>query len=151
VTYEQLLDVFWASHDPCRPSYSTQYRSAIFYRTAEERAAAEESCARIARSCREVHTAIEPLGTFCRAEDYHQKYRLRNDRVLMVEFRALFPDERNFVDSTAAARVNGWLDGCGDGKALLECVKGLGLSEQGQEHLLSVVGRRATSEVGCRS
>lgn len=136
MTYEQLLDVFWASHDPCRPSYSTQYRSAIFYRTAEERAAAEASCARIARSCGEVHTAIEPLGTFYRAEDYHQKYRLRNDRVLMGEFRAMFPADRDFVDSTAAARANGWLDGCGEGALARDTAGLLGLSDAAVDHLL---------------
>jgi hypothetical protein len=136
VTYEQLLDVFWANHDPCRPSYSTQYRSAIFYRTAEERAAAEASCARIARSCGDVHTAIEPLGRFYRAEDYHQKYRLRNDRTLMSEFQAMFPVDRDFVDSTAAARANGWLDGCGEGALARDTAGLLGLSDGAVDHLL---------------
>lgn len=55
-----------------------------------------------------------PFTGFTRAEDYHQKYRLRRDPVLMKAFRELFPEERSFVDSTAAARVNGFLAGFGD-------------------------------------
>jgi len=80
VTYEQLLDVFWEEHDPCRPAYSTQYRSAVFYRTDEEREMAEASCARRAERCGRVYTAIEPLKAFHRAEEYHQKYYAKQGR-----------------------------------------------------------------------
>lgn len=59
-------------------------------------------------------TKVLPFTGFTRAEDYHQKYRLRRDPVLMKAFRELFPEERSFVDSTTAARVNGFLAGFGD-------------------------------------
>jgi hypothetical protein len=58
-----------------------------------------------------VHTLIAPLDTFTLAEDYHQKYNVRNHTALMKEFRAAFPNDRDFVDSTAAARVNAFLSG----------------------------------------
>ena len=48
------------------------------------------------------------------AEAYHQKFSLRRDPFLMRVFRDLFPDGESFVDSTAAARVNGFLAGFGD-------------------------------------
>jgi len=57
---------------------------------------------------------VLPFTGFTRAEDYHQKYRLRRDPVLMKAFRELFPEERSFIDSTAAARVNGFLAGFGN-------------------------------------
>lgn len=53
------------------------------------------------------------MRRFYRAEAYHQKYRLRSRRDLMDEFRARFGTDQALVDSTAAARVNGWLDGYG--------------------------------------
>jgi peptide-methionine (S)-S-oxide reductase len=80
VSYEQLLDVFWQEHDPCHPAYSTQYRSAVFYRTEPEREAAETSRDHRGEHCKKVHTAIEPLKTFYRAEEYHQKYYAKQGR-----------------------------------------------------------------------
>ena len=130
VTYDDLLDVFWHEHDARYAPHSRQYRSAVFYSTEEERAAAEASKARIEAAVGPVTTAIEPLERFHLAEGYHQKYRLRGSRDLYAEFRAMYPDERDFVDSTAAARVNGWLDGYGTSEQVEASLPGLGLSER---------------------
>jgi peptide-methionine (S)-S-oxide reductase len=82
VSYEQLLDLFWNNHDPTTlnrqgPDWGTQYRSVIFYHTPEQQAAALDSKERVqasGRFRRPVVTAIEPAGTFWRAEEYHQLY-----------------------------------------------------------------------------
>jgi peptide-methionine (S)-S-oxide reductase len=82
VSYEQLLDLFWNSHDPTTlnrqgPDWGTQYRSVIFYHTPEQQAAALASKERVqasGRFRRPVVTAIEPAATFWRAEEYHQQY-----------------------------------------------------------------------------
>lgn len=82
VTYEQLLDVFWKSHNPTTlnrqgPDVGTQYRSAVFYETAEQRATAEASKARLGNSGqynRPIVTEIVPATEFFRAEEYHQQY-----------------------------------------------------------------------------
>lgn len=82
VSYEQLLDAFWGSHDPTQlnrqgPDVGTQYRSAIFYTTPAQREAAETSRTHQQESGRHrapVVTAIEPASTFYPAEDYHQRY-----------------------------------------------------------------------------
>ena len=82
VNYRQLLDVFWANHDPTTlnrqgPDLGTQYRSAIFYYSPEQRAAAEESKAEVDKSGRfrrPIVTQIEPASKFYRAEEYHQRY-----------------------------------------------------------------------------
>jgi peptide-methionine (S)-S-oxide reductase len=82
VSYEQLLDAFWAIHDPTTqdrqgPDIGSQYRSAIFYHSAAQKAAAEASKAALDRSGRyksPVVTEIVPAGTFWRAEEYHQQY-----------------------------------------------------------------------------
>jgi hypothetical protein len=63
--------------------------------------------------------------------------------VLATDFRAIFgDDERAFTDSTAAARVNGWLDGCGGLADVETDLPRLGLSEQAAEHLRSHAARR---------
>ena len=86
ISYEELLKVFWQAHDPTQlnrqgPDFGSQYRSAIFYHSDEQRRLAEESSAALDRSGRyrsSVVTVIEPAGTFWEAEEYHQKYLLKN-------------------------------------------------------------------------
>ena len=80
VDYQQLLDVFWASHDPTQlnrqgPDVGTQYRSAIFFHNEAQESAAKESIAsKEGRFSRPVVTEVVPVGDFYRAEDYHQQY-----------------------------------------------------------------------------
>jgi peptide-methionine (S)-S-oxide reductase len=82
VSYDDLLRVFWDSHDPTTlnrqgPDVGTQYRSVIFFHTPEQEAAAAASKEKLERSGRfkrPIVTAIAPAGTFYRAEDYHQQY-----------------------------------------------------------------------------
>jgi peptide-methionine (S)-S-oxide reductase len=84
VSYEQLLDVFWSSHDPTQrnrqgPDVGDQYRSEIFVHGEEQRRVAEESRARAQeRLPRPIATEITPASTFWRAEDYHQRYFEKN-------------------------------------------------------------------------
>jgi peptide-methionine (S)-S-oxide reductase len=83
VSYQELLDLFWSIHDPTQlnrqgPDYGTNYRSAIFYHSDEQRALAEESREKIAESGRygrrPIVSGIEPATTFYPAEDYHQQF-----------------------------------------------------------------------------
>lgn len=83
VSYGQLLDVFWGIHDPTTlnrqgPDRGTQYRSAVFYASEQQRAEAEASRDRLQASGRlgraNVVTEIVPAGTFYEAEEYHQRY-----------------------------------------------------------------------------
>lgn len=82
VTYEQLLDRFWTLHDPTQfnrqgPDYGSQYRSAIFFHSPEQKSSAEASKERLAASGRfakKIVTEITPASTFYRAEEYHQQY-----------------------------------------------------------------------------
>jgi peptide-methionine (S)-S-oxide reductase len=80
VSYERLLDVFWAAHDPTQvnrqgPDVGDQYRTAIFTHSLEQQAAAEASRERAQANFRTpIATQIQPAGTFYRAEEYHQRY-----------------------------------------------------------------------------
>jgi methionine-S-sulfoxide reductase len=80
VTFEQLLEVFWAMHDPTQvnrqgPDVGDQYRSAIYATTPEQLAVAERSkAAAQERFDRPIATEIREAPTFYPAEDYHQRY-----------------------------------------------------------------------------
>jgi len=83
VSYEKLLDVFWNKHDPTTPNrqgpdVGSQYRSAIFYHTPEQRDAALSSKKRLEENGkhgrRRIITEIVPATEFYPAEEYHQGY-----------------------------------------------------------------------------
>jgi peptide-methionine (S)-S-oxide reductase len=82
VTYDELLEIFWNSHDPTTlnrqgPDVGTQYRSAIFFHTPEQERAARASKDKIERSGayrKPVVTQILPAAEFWEAEEYHQRY-----------------------------------------------------------------------------
>lgn len=82
VSYESLLEAFWACHDPTQinrqgPDIGRQYRSVVFYDNDEQREAAEASKLRLEQSAhfaRPIATAIESATAFHVAEEYHQQY-----------------------------------------------------------------------------
>ena len=86
MTFEHLLDVFWAAHDPTTlnrqgADSGTQYRSVIFYHSDAQRIAAEKSkkAAQVDFSS-PIVTEISPLPKFYKAEGYHQDYFNNNSR-----------------------------------------------------------------------
>ena len=82
VSYDDLLRVFWENHDPTTmnrqgPDVGAQYRSAIFFHTPAQEAAAKASKDALAQSGaykRPIVTEITPASEFWLAEDYHQQY-----------------------------------------------------------------------------
>jgi peptide-methionine (S)-S-oxide reductase len=88
VTYDDLLNRFWELHNPTErdrqgPDIGPQYRSAIFYHNAEQKAAAESSRKRLEESGRyknQIVTEIVPATAFFRAEEYHQQYLEKRER-----------------------------------------------------------------------
>ena len=82
ISYPELLDIFFKIHNPTTqnrqgPDIGTQYRSAIFYQTPEQKQQAEAKIAELERQKTfpaPVVTEIAPAGTFWPAEEYHQKY-----------------------------------------------------------------------------
>ncbi len=84
ISYGQLLDVFWHNIDPTDNSgqfcdHGSQYRSAIFYHDAQQKALAEASRAAVERQLHKtVVTDIIPASAFYPAEEYHQDYAKKN-------------------------------------------------------------------------
>jgi peptide-methionine (S)-S-oxide reductase len=88
IRFDEILEIFWTAHDPTTPNrqgndVGPQYRSAIFYHSDEQRAAAEKSIAEVAPQIwdRPIVTELLPLEDFWVAEEYHQDYyQLVGDR-----------------------------------------------------------------------
>ena len=86
LSYEQLLDVFFKTHDPTQlnrqgSDVGEQYRSVVFYHNNEQRAAVEAKIADFVRSSThkgKIVTQIEPFESFYEAEDYHKDYYDKN-------------------------------------------------------------------------
>ena len=82
ITFEELLEVFWHTHDPTTlnrqgADVGTQYRSAIFFNSLEQKQIAEKSLRKTDASnlwADKIVTEITPLSNYSTAEDYHQNY-----------------------------------------------------------------------------
>jgi peptide-methionine (S)-S-oxide reductase len=134
-----LLNAFWRGHDATEIPYSPQYRSAIFYTNDKQRlAAAESKQEEEAKRGLQVLASIEPLTNFYSAENYHQKYYLKHNSDLMTELLKIYPDPEDFVNSTAVARLNGYVGGWGDPDQLEQKINNFGLSESGKQELREI-------------
>jgi peptide-methionine (S)-S-oxide reductase len=93
ITFRDLLDVFFTIHDPTTlnrqgSDTGTQYRSAIFYSTPEEKALAEKIKSEISKAKvwrNPIVTSIEPLKNYTRAEEYHQDYFAKYEKATDAE------------------------------------------------------------------
>lgn len=111
VTFDELLEVFWETHDPTTlnrqgADVGTQYRSAIFYHNAEQKEKAEKYKAELNKSGafeKPIVTEITAYSKFYPAEDYHQQYYENNNnknpycRIVIQpkldKFRKVFKDK----------------------------------------------------------
>ena len=140
ISYAQLLELFWEEHDPTSRSWSPQYKAVVFAHDEEQKRLAEESRARIAKKLgKTVHTEVLPYGRFYAAEDYHQKYYLRGHRQILRQFQQYYPQAADLMNSTAAARVNGYIGGHGTASAYKADIDRLGLSAAAREELEELV------------
>ena len=143
ITFDQLLDIFWQSHNPASQSYSRQYLHAVFYHDERQQQSALASLSAVEeKTGHAVKTRVEPLRSFTLAEAYHQKYLLKQNPELKKEMTRFYPLHQDFIDSTAVARLNGYVGGYGTLEQLEREVDGLGLSEAGKKKLNEVVNRR---------
>jgi peptide-methionine (S)-S-oxide reductase len=124
--------------------------SIIFFHNEEQRRLAMETRDREAiRRNGKIFTEIVPAAEFYPAEAYHQKYSLRRETDLMRELKAMYPNEIDFMNSTVAARLNGYLDGYGSLEVLEAELDSYGLSAGSKKRLLSIAGRRELTP-GCK-
>jgi len=150
ISYADLLDIFWKSHDPGERSWSRQYRTAIFYHDGEQKRLALESRDREAAKRKgTIHTETLRFTGFTLAEDYHQKYRLRQYPEFSGEVKAFYPAMRDFVNSTAAARLNGFLGGYGSPELLKREIASYGLSAGAKKRLVELLSSARSAFKSC--
>jgi len=137
ISYEKLLELFWSEHDPTSRAWSTQYKAVVFYHNDNQKRLAEEYRDRLAAKLKgRVHTEVIAFSRFYPAEAYHQKYYLRQNRRLLQELQRYYPQDAELMNSTAAARVNGYLGRFGTIEDLKAGIDRLGLSEDAKQELL---------------
>jgi peptide-methionine (S)-S-oxide reductase len=152
ISYGELLDVFWANHDPRERPRRRQYMSAIFTRSDEQKKLAIGARSREAvRRNGRIYTEILPASRFHLAEAYHQKYMLRGRPELMKEYEAMYPSFGDLLASRAVTRVNGYVAGNGTCDSLRGELDGLGLSPAGRkrlEDILCTAGEKKGRSIG---
>jgi peptide-methionine (S)-S-oxide reductase len=136
LSYAELLGTIWANRRGGK-AYSRQYMEAVFCADAAQEAQARTSG---------ITAPIITGARFYLAEDYHQKYYLRRDKLLMQELADYTPQQ--LIDSTVAARLNGYVAGRGTPAQLRDDLARLGLSAAASAHLEKLVAGHAPVTCG---
>jgi peptide-methionine (S)-S-oxide reductase len=135
-----LLQLFFENHSPEYNVSVRQYISVIFYHDEKQREAAVKALTEVQeKSGVKLYTQILPYEKIYLAEAYHQKYYLQQVDLLKNDIKKHYPNFKDFVDSTAAARINGYIKGVGTMEQLNEEIDMLGLSEKGKKRLIEIV------------
>ncbi len=152
INYKELVEKFWNDHDPFRQPFSGQYRSILFYHDQEQLSTAREIKSEIENDeDREIKTEFKEFSEFNLAEDYHQKYYLQQRSSFKDHYLSEMTMEE-FIDSTAAARVNGYIAGEGTSGQLRDEIGSLGLSTELREILMEQYELDPDKvEVGCEA
>lgn len=142
VSYADLLDVFWRNHNPTVAKYKPQYISLILFHNEAQRQLAEQGKSQQTETLgKSVVTEIAPLRAFYIAEDYHQKYALRQFPDVLHEFTAIYPQPDDFINSTAVARANGYANGFGSREVFETELDDYGLTSRGKMALQEIFNR----------
>jgi len=129
VSYKELLELFWEHHAPTRRSMRTQYRAFVFYHDDDQRQAAEASKKELSEELDdEVKTEIREYPGFYPAESYHQKYHLKEHPDIAEALLDVYT-KKELVNSTVAARLNGYVSGYGSVEQFEEDVGRFGLPD----------------------
>jgi len=136
VDYGTLLELYWEGASGASASCD-QYAPIIFWHNDEQRDLAQASW----DEHDEPEVAVREAEHFYPAEDYHQKYRLRNVEVVFRDFERMYDDHDDIVRSTAAARCNGILAGYGSWDELGAELDSYGLTEAARQELEGRLGR----------
>jgi len=138
ISYADLIAVYWGVA-PLFESFSKQYTGIIYYTDEEQRTTALEALEKQEQKIgQKIYVEVIPLDRFYLAEDYHQKYYLKNSSTLYSDFLSFYGSESAVTNSTAAARINGYLGGNGTQDLLSKELNSYGLSEKGEKTLLDI-------------
>ena len=145
ISYGQLIDVFFSSHNETLRPYDQRVKSLIFYRSPEEYDIAKGKLDAIRDQTPEeesVYTELKAFEVFYLAEPEHQNRSLKLETSLYGEVEQIFGSEDKIMLSILASKLNGYVYGYGtieNAQALLEVS---GLSQASRDRLIEVIQNR---------
>jgi peptide-methionine (S)-S-oxide reductase len=140
LSFQDLLTMFWAGHDPTRDGRRSQYRSILICEDAKQLSLATESKSEVERKLgRKVQTEVIGGKPFYPAEDYHQKWKLRRRAALYEDLAKSFDREELLLRSFAATKLNAIAGGHLNQTTVESLRHRLSLSEDGFALLSSLV------------
>ncbi|WP_081986958.1 peptide-methionine (S)-S-oxide reductase MsrA [Planococcus sp. CAU13] len=139
ISYEEILRKFWQNHYPNRGNYKgRQYISLLRYRGEQQKKTIGIVKREMEKSLGEpIETEIAAFDKFTPADERHQKYYLKRYPNTLEQLKDLFPKPEHLVDSTFAARLNGFVKGYGKMKELKNEVGSWNINEENKEILLN--------------
>lgn len=141
--YEDILRRFWRNHYPNRDNYKgRQYISLLRYHNPQQKEKIEKIKKEMEQEIGEaIETEIDSYTNFILAEDRHQKYYLKRYPKALDQLEPLYPDLNLLVDSTFAARLNGFVKGYGNRTDLKQEIAGWRIEEDYREMLIEQLMR----------
>jgi len=140
VSLDKLLNIFWESHCSTFDSGDTQYMSAIFYHDDSQKQIAERSMKdRSAKIGNRLYTKINPYNMFTLAEDYHQKFYLR--QVDNCKELLNIKTDEELIHSSIATKLNAYIAGHGNYDDIQQYVLSLNISDQAKKIFLTKLAR----------
>ena len=137
VSYESLVTEFWRNHYPNRDTYKgRQYLSVLRYRDESQRQTIVRVKDKMEVELGEsIETEIASFDTFTVAEERHQKYYLKRYPKVLEQLQDLYPTPESLVNSTVAARLNGFVKGFGTFSSLLTEIDAWSIEEENKKIL----------------
>ena len=140
ISYTELLHHFWDNHNYRLKSASRQYMSIIFYHNPKQKELAIQSLEeQEMRFNTKIVTEIIPFKNYYLAENYHQKFRLQQFKELKEHYTEIYPDFADLINSTAVARINGFIGGYGTCEQLKKEIDTYELTETLKKFLLEKI------------
>lgn len=115
LSYQKILQHFWQNHYPNRDNYKgRQYISLLYYHSESQMEAIQAIKREMEQALGEaIETEIQPYVRFTMAEERHQKYYFKGYPKALAQLQDLYPSPEILVNSTFAARLNGFVKGYG--------------------------------------
>ncbi len=142
ITYEELLNIFWKNHNPLRDTFykDRQYMSLLLFHNDDQKKQAQRVKSEWEQLLNgEIQTEMVAHSAFYLAEDYHQKYYLKRYPKAVEKVINIFESHHDFVNSTIAARLNGFVAGHGKLVSLKEEIALWGLNPEDSKTLVELI------------
>ncbi len=142
VSYDELLELFWESHDPTQKSLfrDRQYMSLLILHSEEQKTTASRSKEAWEQKLRKpIKTEFQSNSLFYLAEDYHQKYFLKRYNQVINSLQKLYPAHDLLLNATITARLNGFVRGRGGIRELKEEMRSWGWQNHEVERAYEVL------------